>query len=109
MTDDTFTYEGTRTPFHGLTVLAINDRTGWREYLPPRSDLVNHSPDGFECGYGGSGPLQLAFALVYHATGGNLEEALATYKRFCARVVAHLPKNAWVLEQDTILRFSRRN
>src|SRR2546426_5830744 len=30
----------------------------------PRLDLWNHSPTGFECGYGGSGPAQLALALL---------------------------------------------
>ena len=31
--------------------------------LNPRLDLCNHSPTGFECGYSGSGPAQLALAL----------------------------------------------
>jgi hypothetical protein len=31
--------------------------------LDPRHDLYNHSPDGFEWGYHGSGPAQLALAL----------------------------------------------
>jgi Family of unknown function (DUF6166) len=30
--------------------------------LNPRLDLWNHSPTGFEWGYGGSGPAQLALA-----------------------------------------------
>jgi len=29
-----------------------------------RSDLFNHSPTGFEWGYGGSGPAQLALAIL---------------------------------------------
>ena len=32
--------------------------------LDPRFDLRNHSPDGFEWGYYGSGPAQLALALL---------------------------------------------
>jgi len=32
--------------------------------LNPRNDLVNHSPDGFNWGYAGSGPSQLAFAIL---------------------------------------------
>jgi hypothetical protein len=31
--------------------------------------VVNHSPDGFEWGYGGSGPAQLALALLLDVTG----------------------------------------
>jgi hypothetical protein len=55
--------------------------------LPLHLDVRNHSPTGFEWGYGGSGPAQLALALLLDATG---DEAIAlqhyqTYKR---RVVA---------------------
>src|SRR2546423_1244722 len=32
--------------------------------LPPRNDIVNHSPNGFEWGYSGSGPAQLALAIM---------------------------------------------
>ena len=32
--------------------------------LPIRLDLYNHSPDGFEWGYAGSGPAQLALAIL---------------------------------------------
>ena len=34
------------------------------EPLSPRNDLFNHSPSGFEWGYPGSGPAQLALALL---------------------------------------------
>lgn len=34
------------------------------EPLEPRLDLYNHSPTGFEWGYGGSGPAQLALAIL---------------------------------------------
>lgn len=50
-------------------VIVIDDK---RRYpLPPRNDVMNHSPDGFEWGYGGSGPAQLALALCVDALGGN--------------------------------------
>ena len=35
--------------------------------LNPRNDLINHSPDGFEWGYGGSGPSQPALAMIADA------------------------------------------
>lgn len=41
----------------------VRDET--REYeLDARHDEVNHSPDGFQWGYRGSGPAQLAFAIL---------------------------------------------
>ena len=36
--------------------------------LPTYLKYCNHSPDGFNWGYGGSGPSQLAFAILYHYT-----------------------------------------
>ncbi len=45
------------------------------ELLPEASqEVYNHSPGGFEWGYGGSGPAQLALALLLDATG---DEAVA--------------------------------
>lgn len=48
--------------------------------LDPRNDLRNHSPDGFQMGYGGSGPAQLALALCADAMSD--EEALIAYQKF---------------------------
>jgi hypothetical protein len=42
--------------------------------------FVRHSPDGFEFGYGGSGPAQLAFAILYQ--GAGLDIAEAHYQQF---------------------------
>lgn len=44
---------------------------------PGRSQKIwNHSPDGFQWGYGGSGPAQLALALLLDATD---DEKIAVY------------------------------
>jgi len=34
----------------------------------PSQRIVNHSPSGFQWGYGGSGPAQLALSLLYYVT-----------------------------------------
>lgn len=57
--------------------------------LDPRHDIRNHSPDGFQWGYGGSGPAQLALALLADATGDDLL-ANAHYQAFKREVVAKL-------------------
>jgi len=49
--------------------------------------LRNHSPTGFEWGYGGSGPAQLALGLLLDATGDPVI-ALSHYQRFKFEVVA---------------------
>jgi Family of unknown function (DUF6166) len=47
----------------GTPVITVTSH-GRKRSLRPRNDLVNHSPTGFEYGYGGSGPAQLALAIL---------------------------------------------
>ncbi len=69
--------------------------------LNPRQDLWNHSPDGFEWGYGGSGPAQLALAILAdHCRDAEL--ALNLYQRFKWAVVATMPHRSWTLTSDDI-------
>jgi len=53
--------EGYRTE-EGVRVRKIED--GSITEMPAHREIVNHSPDGFEWGYNGSGPSQLAMAIV---------------------------------------------
>jgi hypothetical protein len=64
--------------------------------LPPRHDLRDHSPSGFEWGYAGSGPLQLGLALLAHAQADD-EVALEHYRDFTRMIVATLPERDWSL------------
>lgn len=66
--------------------------------LAPRLDLYNHSPTGFEWGYGGSGPAQLALAILANCLGDD-EEALEHYQRFKFDVIAGLPREGWTLTE----------
>lgn len=71
--------------------------------LSKRLDLANHSPDGFEWGYRGSGPAQLALALVADATGDD-EIALTTYQSYKNSVVALLDRDDdFTLTSDEVL------
>jgi hypothetical protein len=74
--------------------------------LNPRLDLWNHSPTGFEWGYAGSGPAQLALAILVDHLGDN-EQALNLYQRFKWAVVAELPHREWILTSDEIERVLR--
>jgi hypothetical protein len=81
-------------------------RVCWRENrvagdLPLRLDLWNHSPTGFEWGYGGSGPAQLALALLADALQ-DTTEALILHQRYKSRVVGCLPKPGWTLTRTEI-------
>jgi hypothetical protein len=88
------TYEGRR---DGYAVIVTVNGTP----LNPRLDLYNHSPTGFEWGYCGSGPAQLALAILADHLGDD-QEALNLYKRFKWAIVAGLPKKQWVLTSPII-------
>lgn len=57
----------------------------------PSQAIRNHSPDGFEYGYGGSGPAQLALAICLFAFG-NAFKAQAVYQDFKQLYVAAWPQ-----------------
>jgi hypothetical protein len=76
--------------------------------LPLRLDLDNHSPDGFEWGYGGSGPAQLALALLADALE---DDKLATllHQDFKWRHIATIPQEvgAWHMTADEVRAAAR--
>jgi hypothetical protein len=61
--------------------------------------LINHSPDGFSWGYGGSGPAQLALAVLLEA-GLPHGRALDLYQRFKWDHIATLPQGSFDVEID---------
>lgn len=66
---------------------------------------VLSAPDGFEWGYGGSGPAQLALALLLdfvNEHGLHVELAEQRYQRFKEEVVAAFPKERWQLHENQI-------
>lgn len=65
--------------------------------------LRNHSPDGFNFGYGGSGPAQLALALLLDVTG-NPELAQSCYQDFKFHYVASWGE-AWSITSREILEW----
>ena len=67
--------------------------------LDPRLDLRNHSPTGFEWGYGGSGPAQLALALAASRLPEPL--ALSIYQPLKRALVASLDRG-WHLSADCL-------
>ncbi len=60
--------------------------------------VINHSPSGFSWGYGGSGPAQLALAILLEFTDNNT--ALAVYQNFKWDVVANWKGPEFVAEID---------
>ena len=71
--------------------------------LPLRLDVRNHSPTGFAWSYGGSGPAQLALAILCDHLGDD-EEAERFYHEFKSDVIAGLPAGDWTLTSADIDR-----
>ena len=69
--------------------------------LPARTDLQNHSPTGFAWGYGGSGPAQLALAMLADVTGDDAT-ALRHYQRFKFDKIAPLPSGEWEITAEQV-------
>jgi hypothetical protein len=75
--------------------------------LAPRYDLRNHSPSGFAWGYNGSGPAQLALAIMADAVGDA--DAVVAYQEFKARVVSRWEQGKpWRITQREVCAFIGR-
>ncbi len=71
--------------------------------LAPRNDLWNHSPDGFAWGYGGSGPAQLALAILADHFESDDDRAVRLHQKFKWNCIALLVQDAdFELQADEI-------
>lgn len=72
--------------------------------LPLCLDVANHSPSGFAWGYAGSGPAQLALAILCDAIGA--ERARPLYQQFKAERIAVLDeRSSWTMTLDDVLEW----
>jgi len=98
-------YEGKRGP-NGLLIYVVKDQeTEGAEVsrLSPRTDLMKHTPNGaFECGFKGSGPSQLALAILADHLN-DVGEAVDLHLNFRDRVIVGLPRDRdWRLTKANI-------
>ena len=68
--------------------------------LAPSLKISNHSPTGFEWGYFGSGPSQLALAIILKACGK--EPASWYYQDFKSEVIAMIPRDNYMYWTMTV-------
>ena len=73
----------------------------------PSQKLFNHSPDGFQWGYGGSGPAQLALALLLDVTG-DPELSVRLHQTFKTHFVAAWGEK-WQIWSDDVETWIEEN
>jgi len=75
---------------------------GMPQLLSWRLDVANHSPSGLSWGYGGSGPAQLALAILCDAVGE--ERAKPLYQDFKWTKIAGLKQGVgWTMSHADVL------
>lgn len=72
--------------------------------LPLYTEIVNHSPTGFNFGYGGSGPSQLALAVMMDYLNDK-ERALNLYHQFKFKFIAPAHGNSFEITEAQIKIF----
>jgi hypothetical protein len=96
----------------GTCIVHVVGLDGDSYLLNPRLDLSNHSPTGYEWGYGGSGPAQLALAILADCirNKGNHEFsdeiALRLHQQFKRKFIASLDRNKpWKINGKDVMKF----
>lgn len=98
------TYTGTRDENGTLHVTKQIDDLEPLE-LPLRLDLRKHSPTGFEAGYGGSGPAQLALAITADVLGDH--DAQDVYQEYKREVIANLPREGFSITAASVEEWAK--
>jgi hypothetical protein len=100
-------YRGTRDKHGVIQVLVVSDERTPAESLPlsvaPLRHRSRHSPDGFEWGYGGSGPSDLALSILWDHLG--VEPSRDLYLDYKNEVIALLPRDRWEIYSAEIDRW----
>lgn len=104
-------WKGKRTPLADRNMVVMNfDGAEFWGNLPLYLSEVNHSPTGFEWGYYGSGPSQLAYAILRSyftfveklSIWSSEEQARKYYMRFKQDHVAKWHGKEWEISSDEI-------
>jgi Family of unknown function (DUF6166) len=69
--------------------------------LPLRRDLINYTATGFEWGYEGSGPAQLALAILADFLHDD-ERAVLLHQAFMRDIIGHLCAESWEMPELTV-------
>lgn len=92
---------GVRDAASGVLV-RVEESDGRVRDLDPCHKIRNHSPDGFNWGYGGSGPAQLALAICVDALGEPKGRDPKVYQAFKRQFVARW-KDRWEITASEVI------
>lgn len=87
-------------------VYIIADDGGNLGLLNPHLDIREHSPSGFDWGYEGSGPAQLALAMCVTALGHPNGSSPDLYQEFKRKVVARFEESGWEYLMEDVRNFA---
>jgi len=85
----------------GQIIMVDEDGVGTRTkctYSKRLSHIVRHSPDGFNWGYGGSGPADTALSILTDCVGGNAANAF--YQEFKWKFVSGWKESFEITEKE---------
>ena len=101
-------HERVRYNYHGVRNIKETRVTKKAEYdflpeeaLPEQQDLSNHSPKGFDWGYRGPEPAQLAMAILADATGDD-DYATRWHQVFKQEVIAGIRQDHWTILGENV-------
>jgi hypothetical protein len=94
-------YQGVRNADGHCDILADGKRLSLKRSL----SVWNHSPTGFEWGYGGSGPAQSALAILLDFTQHKRDFCERFHQDFKWKYIGGMPKEGWVLPSCRVQEF----
>lgn len=72
-----------------------------------RREYICHSPDGFEWGYSGSGPAELA-AMILYDLGLDPAVVWRLHQHFKNHFLAPIGEDVWMLEEEELREWARQ-
>jgi hypothetical protein len=95
------TYYGFDDGHSGASVF-VSNCGGPMEPLPLRCEIVNHSPAGFAWGYSGSGPAQLAVAILADYFG-CAHASRSLHQHFKCAAISGINEKHWMMSDSDIV------
>lgn len=94
--------KGEAQPLFAMDIVCRRTSTGEASANVPRR-VVHHSPDGYEWGYGGSGPADLALNILSLFVGAN--RAWPLHQEFKSDFIANMPHEGGTIPKDAIVNW----